>query len=403
MAKVVVLGSNFAGLTAALEVRRKLGKEHEVVVVSPSRKFLFVPSLIWVPFGRRKVKEITFDLGPMLTRKGVKFVNDFATKIEPKTNTVRTQSSGDVTYDYLVVATGCGLDYSGIDHLDPAEGYVQCIVTPPLAEKANEAYEKLVADPGPVVVGATQGASCMGAAYEYLFNLDKELRRKGVRKQVDITWITPEPYLGHFGMGGIRGGRAMLEMFMKMYHINWVTDASIAEIQPDKIILKDGKVLPYKMSMLIPPFVGNDVIKNSPELSDAKGFVPVNEGYQHMEYPNVYAAGLAVEVIAPFSGTEVPFGVPKTGYPSDVMGKVAAHNILHAIKGDGKFEKEGFGKIPALCVMDAGHKEVIIFANHFFKPRNFEIMIPNIFSDTLKVLLEKYMIIKNKQGWSFLP
>ncbi|MDX2286707.1 MAG: FAD-dependent oxidoreductase [Bacteroidia bacterium] len=403
MAKTVILGSNFAGMTAALEIRRKLGPEHEVLVVSPSKNFLFVPSLIWVPFGRRKVSDITFEIAPLLKRKGVGFIQDRAVRVLPDSNQVETAQNGLISYDYLVVATGCGLDFSAVPHSDPAEGYVQCIVTPKMAEESFEAFEKLVADPGPVVVGATQGASCMGAAYEYLFNLDKELRRKGVRDRVEITWITPEPYLGHFGIGGIRGGKSMLEMFMKLYKINWITEAQIAEIQKDKIILNDGRELPYKMSMLIPPFVGVDAIRNTPELSDARGFVPVNEGYQHPDYPNVYAAGLAVEVLAPFKNCKVPFGVPKTGYPSDVMGKVAAKNIIHAIKGDGKFEKQDFGKIPALCVMDAGHKEVLIFGNHFFKPRQFEIMLPNVFSDTGKVLLEKYMIAKNRHGWSYLP
>ncbi|MCU0446381.1 MAG: NAD(P)/FAD-dependent oxidoreductase [Microscillaceae bacterium] len=403
MAKIVVLGSNFAGLTAALETKRRLGKDHEVVVISPAKKFLFVPSLIWVPFGRRKVEDITFELAPILEKRKVDFLNDKAIKVLPDENLVRTENSGDIRYDYLVVATGSSMDFNVVPHLNPEEGYVNCIVTPPLAQKAYDAFEDLVKNPGPVVVGATQGASCMGAAYEYLFNMDRELRRRKIRDKVELTWITPEPFLGHFGIGGINGGKMMVETFMKMYNIKWITEASIETIEKDKIILKNGSELPYKMTMLIPPFIGQDVMRNSPELVDEKGFVVCNEGYQHIKYPNVYAAGLAVEVLAPFKNCTVPFGVPKTGYPSDVMGKVVAKNITYAITGKGKFTTEAFGKIPGMCIMDAGNKEVLIFANHLFKPRQFEIMIPNLLGDFGKVMLEKYMLMKNKRGLTYLP
>jgi sulfide:quinone oxidoreductase len=144
-------------------------------------------------------------------------------------------------------------------------------------------------------------------------------------------------------------------------------------------------------------------VRASPGLCDDKGFIPCTDGYQHAEFPNIFAAGLAVQVKAPFSNLKTPFGVPKTGFPTDVQGKIVANNIAHRITGRGKIKQHAFGKIPGICIMDAGSKEVWILTNHLFKPRQFEIMIPNVIYNFGKRLLEKYMLYKNQLGWSFLP
>lgn len=402
MKKIIVIGSNFAGSTAALELNRKLKKlkiEFEITVVSPFDQFLYVPSLIWVPFGKRQVKEISFPVSPIYKKHQINFIQDKVIRVNPKDNSIETENNGRLAYDFVVVASGVSLNEEAV----VGYHFVENIVTPPLAEKCNLKFQELVKNPGPVVVGATQGASCMGAAYEYLFNMEKELRRHGVRDKVNLTWITPEPELGHFGIGGISGGETMLKTFMKMYNINYRTNAKIDHIEKDKIVMDGGEELPYAMSMLIPPFEGATVMKNSGDLVDEKGFVECHDTYESVKYPNVYVAGLAVKVKSPFSGTKVNFGVPKTGYPSDVQGKIVAHNIAEKIKGGTDFKSKAFGKIPGICIMDAGHKEVWILTDHLFKPRNFEVMIPNVILNIGKLLLEKYMIFKNRHGLSYLP
>ncbi|MEQ8241927.1 FAD-dependent oxidoreductase [Fulvivirga sp.] len=406
MKNIVILGSNFAGFTAALRLARKLkGKrdEFKITVVSPSRDFLYVPSLIWVPFGRRKINDIKFDLRPLFIKNNIEFIQKAAERVDPDNNVVILPDNEKLKYDYLVVATGVKMNFDIIKGLRPEDNMIQNIVIPKLANKTLNAFEELVKDPGPVIVGATQNASCMGAAYEYLFNMDKELRTRKVRDKVTLYWITPEPYLGNFGIDGMPGGEGMLKMFMKLYNIKWIVDASIETIEEDKIILKSGEVLPYKMAMLMPPFEGADVMKRSKKLVDAKGFVETNAAYQSIYYDNVFAAGLAVKVAPPFEIKNTPFGVPKTGYPSDVTGKIVAENIFRLITGKKKMVEKEWGRIPALCVMDAGRKEVYLVANHLFKPRQFAIMLPNIFNDFGKVLLEKYFLWKNRHGYAWLP
>jgi len=400
MKKVLVLGGNFGGMTSALEVVKKAKGKAEVTVVSPSKYFIYTPSQIWVPFGIRKLDDIRFESAAIFKKNGVNFIQDAAINIDVKNQLVSTNEHGDIAYDYLVVATGVSLKFDIVENLDPSKGYINDIVSPENSEKTYENFLEFLKDPGPIVVGSTQAASCMGAGYEYLFNMEKQLRKHKVSRDVaPLTWITPEPELGNFGIDGIRGGETMLKAFMKMFKINYVTDSSIKTIESDKITLDDGKEIPYKFAMLIPPFEGADVIKKSESLGNEKGFIVCDDGYQSVDHKNIYAVGLAVQVDAASKG-KVPFGVPKTGYPTDVMGKIAAHNILHDMGIVAKRKEKAFGRIPGLCVMDCGDKEVYILSTSLLKPRAIAIMFPNIFFDLGKWSLEKYFLFKNKRGFS---
>ncbi len=402
MIKIIVLGSNFAGATAAFELKRKLNKAkipHDITVISATDQFLYVPSLIWVPFGKREISDITFSMNKIFQKKEIHFRVDAVQRIEAEKNQVVTQSGQTYDYDYLVTATGCSVNFDVVPGLNNTE----CIVTPPLALKCRTAFENFVKDPGTIIVGATPFASCMGAAYEFLFNLEKELRLRGVRKKSRLIWITPEPELGHFGIGGIMGGEMMLKAFMQMFDIEFRTNARIEKVEPHLLYLAGGEKIDFKMSMIIPSFEGATALKNSPTLTDDKGYIACHETYQSEKFENVYAAGLAVQVKSPFTNCVVPFGVPKTGFPSDIQGKIVAHNIFEKIRGTNKFKEMAFGKIPGICIMDAGHKEVWILTDHLFKPRRFEVMIPNVLYNFGKIFLEKYMLFKNRNGLSWLP
>lgn len=398
--RAVVVGGNFAGMTAALELKRKLGKEVEVTVIDRSKDFLFIPSLIWVPFGRREIKDITLNRDPILRKKNVAFLNAEALTVDPKNQVVHT-SQGDVAYDHLVIATGPKVDFTVAPGVAEHAHYVG---TPPGALKIREALKEFKRNPGPIVVGTTQGAGCMGAAYEFLFNLDTWLRTQKIRKKVDLTWITPEPYLGHFGIDGMTGAQTMLGGFFKMFNIHHRTEVGVKEVRKDGVLLSTDEFLPSAFTMLMPPFVGVDFIQNSPELkATPAGYIPTADTYRHTDYPTVWAAGIAVNVKAPFEPGCVPFGSPKTGYPSDETGKVVAENIARVHRGKAKLVEKPWGEIPAVCVMDAGNKEVIILGDHLFKPRKFAIMIPNLLGDVNKVLFEKYFLWKTRHGMSYLP
>jgi len=398
--KTVIIGGNFAGLTAALELKRKGKQDQEVVLIDKSTVFLFIPSLIWVPFGRREIKDISFRKDELLRKKGFDFINAEAITVDPEKNLVVT-SIGDISYDQLVIATGPKVNY---DIAPGVKKYAHYIGTPKGAMKTRKALEEFKKNPGPVVIGATQNAGCMGAAYEFLFNIEKWLREQKIRKTVDLYWITPETFLGHFGIDGIKGGETMLKSFMKMFNIHYRTEVGAKEVFKDQVELTSGEVLSSMFTMLMPPFIGVDFVKNSTALHATEaGYIPVTNDYRHIDYPNVWAAGIAVDVKLPFKLGKVPFSGPKTGYPSDETGKIVAENILRVSRGESKLKEKAWGKIPGICVMDAGKKEVIILSDTLFKPRKFAIMIPNVLYDFSKILFEKYFMWKTRRGLSYLP
>ena len=165
--RVVVVGSSFAGLTAALEVKRRMGDRVEVTVLNRRDHFTFIPSLIWLPFGKRSAADVTFKLAPVLERKGIRFVHAAADRFDLERRVV---VAGDVEYPYdrVVIATGPRLAFEKIAGLGPEGGFTQSVCNLDHAEITATAWQRFLSNPGPVVVGTAQGGSCFGASYEFL-------------------------------------------------------------------------------------------------------------------------------------------------------------------------------------------------------------------------------------------
>jgi sulfide:quinone oxidoreductase len=398
--KVLVLGGNFAGLTAALAVQHELQGDVDVRVVSASDEFLFNPSLIWLPFGKRSPADITFPLAPTFESHGVDFVHAEATALDLSSRKVTTRA-GVYDYDYLVIATGYRNNFDVAPGLGPG-GNAYTITSLDDAVRAGEGWRRFLENPGDIVVGATQGAGCFGAAYEYLFNVSYQLRKAGLKRQVKLTWVSSEPFLGHFGIGGLPHGETLLSMFLRKEHITPVMNAAVGHVDPGRLVLSDGRAIDFAYAMIIPPFLGQEVIRNASEISDAKGYVQVRDTYQTLTHDEVYAAGISVAVDVPWQ-TPTPVGVPKTGFPAERMAHVAARNIAAQIRGAEPVSRQAFGDIPAVCVMDAGNNGVIILADKMLPPRKHGLLIPGPQAHAMKLGFEKYFLWKARHGYVSLP
>jgi NADH dehydrogenase FAD-containing subunit len=398
--KVLVLGGNFGGLTAALAVRHELHGDVDVTVVSASDRFLFNPSLIWLPFGLRTPEEITFPLAPTFEKHGVDFVHGAATRLDLASRKVQT-TRGEQAYDYLVIATGYKNDFSGVPGLGPG-GHAYTITTLEDAIHAGEGWKRFVRRPGNVVIGATQGAGCFGAAYEYLFNVAYQLRNEDLFGKVKLTFVSAEPFIGHFGIGGLPHGESLLGMFLKKEHIHAEVNVAMQEVDEGRLTLANGKKLEFAYAMIIPPFVGQDVVRECTEIADAKGYVKVRDTYQTQAHDEVYAVGIAAQVAVPWQ-TPNPVGIPKTGFPTEVQAHVAAKNIASQIRGEPVMAHKEFGDIPAICVMDAGNNGVIILADKMLPPREHGVLIPGPQAHLMKLAFEKYFLWKAEHGYVQLP
>jgi sulfide:quinone oxidoreductase len=393
--RIVIVGSSFAGFTAAMELGKRLNGRHDVVVVSDREQFIFIPSLIWVPFGKRVGDDISFPLAPIYRKKGIRFMHATATRFDLAGRLVET-TEGPQGYDYLLIATGPKPDYDMIPGLGPEGGYTVSICTLEHAEAAASVWQALLADPGPVVIGVTQDAACFGAAYEFLFNVRHQLARRGLEERCPLTFVTAEPFLGHFGIGGFGKAQEMTEMFFKRLGITAVTNASIERVEPGVVHLGDGRELPFKFAMLIPRFLGVDAVRSSPSLGNAAGFIEVDDGFRLPAHPEVYAAGVAVAVSPP-EPTPIPTGVPKTGYTSEEMARVAAHNIVAAIDG-GPEVRLPFTAIDAKCILDAGSTGIIMLSDKILAPRKHQWLIPGPEAHWAKVAFERYFLATRRRG-----
>jgi sulfide:quinone oxidoreductase len=397
--KVLVLGANFGGMTAALAVRHELDGDVDVTVVSASDRFLFNPSLIWLPFGKRDSEDITFEVAPTLESHGIEFIHAAATKVDPVAKQVTIDDGREFGYDYLVIATG----YRNKDDVVPGfKENANTITTLPEAQRTAVAWRRFLDDPGDVVVAATQGAGCFGAAYEFLFNTSHQLRRAGLHKRVRLTYVTAEPFLGHFGIGGLPHGEQLLRMFLKKEGIAARISVGIDHVDDGALVLADGETLPFGFGMVIPPFLGQTFLKDANGLADEKGYVVVRDTYQSQKYDDVYAVGVAAAVDVPWQ-TPTPVGIPKTGFPTEVMAHTAAANIAAQIRGEQPTHTKGFGDIKAVCVMDAGNNGVIILADKMLPPRKHGVLIPGPQAHLMKLGFEKYFLWKMQHGYVQLP
>jgi sulfide:quinone oxidoreductase len=416
--RVLILGAGVSGHTAALLLRKRLPRAHEVVVVTPNSKWNWIPSNIWVGVGVMQPEQVTFELAPIYKKEGITFHQAKATELHPEGNATHAgpyvvaestakDTAGqrlELPYDFLINATGPRLNFGATPGLGP-EGHSLSVCTYQHAEQTAQALDVLVeqmkkGEKKTIVVGTGHGTcTCEGAAFEYIFNLEFELRRRGVREQARLVFLTNEAELGDFGVGGLHlkmGGyvtpsRVFAESLFVERGVEWITGAHVHKVEPKQVDYEtlDGErhVLDFDFAMLLPPFTGVPMkafdkagADLTSELFAPNGFMRVDadyrpkdpsewkpedwpERYQTPRYKNVFAVGIAFAPPHPIStprktknGTAITPSPPRTGMPSAIMGRAVASSIADMILEGATEATRGasMARLGAACVASAG-------------------------------------------------
>jgi sulfide:quinone oxidoreductase len=423
MARLVVLGGGVAGHTTATFAAKWLGSQHEVVVVTPNSKWNWIPSNIWVGVGEMKKEEVTFDLAPVYAKAGITYHQAKAVSINPEgkedsdkpfvtieyTSADKLGESEVIEYDYLVNATGPKLNFDATPGLGDGNGQMGdntvSVCTADHAVHAAEELEKAIekmkgGTRQKFLIGTGHGmCTCQGAAFEYIFNIEHELRKAGVRDMADMKWISNESFLGDFGMGGLHmkvGGyvvssKLFAESLYAERDIDWLIGAHTSKVEKGKVEyeLLDGSKgeEEFDFAMLIPPFAGVGLKaydKAGEDITDTvfapNGFMKVDADYsgkpyeewkasdwprtyQNPTYKNMFAAGIAFApphlISKPMkspNGTPINPTPPRTGMPSGIIGKAVAHSVCDLMtKGENAHLHEAsMAEMGAACVASAG-------------------------------------------------
>ena len=405
--RVVILGAGFAGHTAALHLSHLVKRQADVTVVAPRNRFTWFPSLVWVGTGTMREEQTVFALQPVYDKIGVAYIDARAKIINVGTQIVTVENSSgiasDVRYDYLINATGPYLNFEGTPGLGPATGNTMSICTVEHAVQTRERYLEIVraAQSGRrqrIVVGVGHpAATCEGAGFEYLMNVHADLKHRGVRELVDLSWLTNEPDFGDFGVDGVEAlkgglvvrGASLVRMMLDESGVNAIAGAGVTRIEPGRIFYErvgdEPGSLDYDFAMLLPQFRGiplRYVDDAGTDVTDSmtlpSGFMRVDANYEQKNYEayraddwpafyrspayeNVYAVGIAFAPPHPISrgkktsnGLAVIATAPRTGMASGIMGRAAAENVASQINGKAPDHSARMSEMPAACIASMG-------------------------------------------------
>jgi len=419
MAKVLILGAGISGHTAALIAKKKLGKNHEVEVISPNSNYQWVPSNIWVGMGLMTPEQVKFELAPVYKRAGIKYKQALAISLHPNGNnstdkgfvTIKyvtgelKDKEENVEYDYLINATGPKLNFAATEGLGP-DKFSSSVCTYQHAthawENLQKCFKKMEAgEKQRILIGTGHPlATCQGAAFEYSLNIAFEINKRNLNRMAELTWISNEYELGDFGMGGAyvkRGGyitptKIFAESIFKEYNIKWIVGAGVSKVEEGLVHYEtlDGEyhTKEFDFAMLIPSFAGAGMKAYNKLEEDITSDIFVPNGmmkvdadytpkayeewdaadwpqiYKSPLYDNIYAAGIAFapphamsKPMKSKNGTQINPTPPRTGMPSGVIGRIVAENIVDKIK-TGTTEhkhKASMSKMGAACIVSAGY------------------------------------------------
>ncbi len=348
MAKVLILGGGFAGVEAAIFLRKS---NHEVTLIS-DREYMFIfPTSIWVPVGISSFDDVCIPLDELSQVHGFTWHKDAVTKIDIENKKVLCENGEYGDYDYLVIAMGAHkMTHAGIEHTLSICGKPEESLK--IKEKLDELVEKRVGKIAMGFGGNPKDNSSVrgGPGFELLFNVHNMLKKKGIRNNFELTFFAPmeKP-------GAKMGEQAldMMDVFFKKLNIKKHVGKKIKRFEADGIVYEDDSKTEIDFVMFIPAGKGHQVVVESGLPVSESGFVKINDYCQVEGYENIFAIGDTAELTGPEWRA-------KQGHVAEVMARNTAANITKIEKGEG--DLQGYQEhLNILCVMDSGDGAAFVY------------------------------------------
>ncbi|MEN8187606.1 MAG: FAD-dependent oxidoreductase [Bacteroidota bacterium] len=357
--KILILGGGFAGVEAAIFLRRE---KFEVTLIS-NRDFLYVyPTSIWIPVKKIKFEDACIPMASLAKTHGFKWVKDEIVEIKAKQGIVICKDKEYSGYDHLIIAMGAGKrKYKG------NENFLSICGAPDEAKQLRVNLDTLIAKGGGTIAMGFGGnpldksAVRGGPAFELLFNVNNYLKKKRVRNKFKLIFFTPVKT-----PGAKMGKKA--EDFMDAYYHRLKIDKHIGkpikQFVPDGIEFIDDTKIHSDYTMYIPALQGHEIFFNASDLPLTEaGFIKIDD-YQEVQFDkgdklsktHVYAVGDS-------SALEGPGWKAKQGHIAEVMARNLAFNIAEKERGGDK--RKGYREhLNILCVMDSGDGAAFVYRNH---------------------------------------
>ena len=315
MAKILILGGGFSGVVAAERLAEQLGDDHQITLISRSRRFIFYPALVRLAFHKCGPDDVAFDLRRAMLNRRVNFIEAEVARIDPNSQKVliaHGEVQGQLPYDYLVFALGRRLAtervtgfYEHAHHLLDVDKAIKF-------GKAVAGFRE-----GHAVLGQCLGARLPVPVYETAFALDRLLHDKGDRERVRITVVSPQEIGAELGA---ETGEALKQTFASR-GIEFLPGFSVNRVKKDAIVTGDGRSLDFNLLMLLPPFQGSPAASYV-GITDAEGYIDVDAAMRVSGHEHIYAVGDCVN----FTG-------PKMGHMAVRQSEVAVRNLVAEIEG----------------------------------------------------------------------
>ncbi len=347
MEEIVIIGAGFAGLTAVRTLRKE-GYKSNIKLIAPQKKFIYIPSAIWIPSRRRKREELEILLDNFCQRHNVEFVQASVTGLDAETKVVRTDRAdqSEISYTKLLIASGSRFikKLPGIEH-----ALIPC-ANLEASEKIRDRIEQM--DGGTIAFGFSgnpKEPSAMrgGPMFEYMYGIDTMLRQQKRRDQFNLVFFTPAAQpgkrLGGRAMKGIMG--EMKKRGIKSYHGNKLKQFTHNAVETEKHLFDSD------LTIFIPGMTGLPWF--------AESGLPLSEGGLIQADPNCRVAGLEDVYVAGDSGSfPGPEWMPKQAHMADLQAEAAVKNMLAEL--DGKPVTHTF-KPELACIIDSNTTGVLVY------------------------------------------